>query len=72
MAVMNLANGDVTTLAETRTVDDQPAWLDDEHAVYGLQRPASAETDVWVVPAEGTGEPEVLIPLAWSPAVVRP
>ena len=70
VAVLDLASGEVTTLAETRSVDDQPAWLDANEVMYGLQRPGTAETDVWVVPADGTGTAEVLVPLAWSPAVV--
>lgn len=70
VAVLDLASGDVTTLAETRNVDDQPAWLDADRVMYGLQRAGSAQTDVWVVPADGTGAPELLVPLAWSPGVV--
>ena len=70
VAVLDLATGHVTTLAETRNIDDQPAWLDANRVMYGLQRPGSAETDVWVVPADGTGAPQILVPLAWSPAVV--
>jgi hypothetical protein len=39
--------------------------------IYGLPREGTAETDVWVVPADGTGSPAVYIPYAWSPSVVR-
>jgi hypothetical protein len=52
-------------------VDDQVEWLDDDRVVYGLPRDESALTDVWVVPADGGGRPSVLVPRAWSPAVVR-
>jgi hypothetical protein len=70
LAVYNLATGAETVLAETRSVDDQVAWLDDGHVIYGLEREGSASSDVWVVPADGTGAPRVLVPDASSPAVV--
>jgi hypothetical protein len=60
-------------LAETRSVDDQVEWLDDSRLLYALSRPGSEATtsDVWVVPADGTGSAQVLIPEASSPAVIR-
>jgi hypothetical protein len=69
--VRDLASGADVALAETRSVDDQLEWWDDEHVVYGLQREGSAESAVWTVPADGSGSPELLIEHAWSPAVVR-
>lgn len=63
--VLDLASGRRTPLAETRSVDDQVEWLDDSRILYGL------EGDVWVVPADGGGEPRVYIRDALSPAVVR-
>jgi hypothetical protein len=57
-------------LPETRSVDDQVEWLDDAHVTYGLPRTGSAQTDVWSSPLRG-GKPVVLVPDAWSPAVVR-
>ena len=59
--------GEITPLAETRTVDDQPAWLDDSTVAYGIQR-SDGVNDVWAVPADGTGTPEVVVPEASSPA----
>lgn len=67
LSVMDLATLAVTPLAETRSVDDQPAWLDDSSVAYGLQRSDGAN-DVWTVPADGTGTPRVLVPEANSPA----
>jgi hypothetical protein len=58
-------------LAESRSVDDQVEWLDGDRILYGLPREGTAETDVWMVPAGGTGSPAVYIPYAWSPSVVR-
>jgi Tol biopolymer transport system component len=69
--VLNLTTGRDLQLAESRSVDDQVEWLDKKRVLYGLPREGSAETDVWVVPAEGTGSPAVFIPYAWSPSVVR-
>ena len=63
--VLDLASGRETALAETRSVDDQVEWLDDERIMYGLAG------DIWVVPADGGGKPRVYIPDALSPAVVR-
>ena len=73
IAVLDLASGRETVLPGERTVDDQVEWLDDQQLVYGLpgEGTRAAETDVWVVPADGTGRPRVLIEKAWSPAVVR-
>ena len=74
LAVYDLRTGKETLLAETRSVDDQAEWLDNGTVVYGLPRTAAsgaATSDVWRVPADGSGRPEVLVPDAWSPAVVR-
>jgi hypothetical protein len=72
IAVLDLASGQRTVLAETRNVDDQVEWLDDETIMYGLPDAESpAETGTWIVPADGTGVPRLLIPRAWSATVVR-
>lgn len=71
IAVYDLASGEETVLGEERNVDDQVEWLDDDTILYGLPRENEpGVSDVWAVPAAG-GAPEVLIPEAWSPAVVR-
>jgi WD40-like Beta Propeller Repeat len=74
IAVMDLASGEVRPLAEDRNVDDQVAWLDDSRVMYGLPRDEtrSPVTDVWTLPADGSGEPTRLIEGAWSPRVVAP
>jgi hypothetical protein len=75
LSVYDLATGQVTELAETRSVDDQVEWLDDAHILYGLARNTSGggavTSDVWMVPADGSGSAEVFVPEASSPAVVR-
>jgi len=72
IAVYDLRAGKSTLLAETRSVDDQIEWLDNANVIYGLPRggEGQAATDVWRVPADGTGQPSVLIHDGWSPAVI--
>lgn len=67
VSVLDLATKKITPLAETRSVDDQPAWLDDRTVAYGIQRDDGLN-DVWAVPADGSGTPAVLVPEANSPA----
>jgi hypothetical protein len=71
--VLDLAPGRETVLPGDRSIDDQVEWLDDRQLVYGLPGDGSraAETNVWVVAADGAGQPRLLIEKAWSPAVVR-
>ena len=74
LAVYDLRTGTETVLAETHSVDDQAEWLDDRTVLYGLPRTSdagAATSDIWAVPADGSGAPRVLVADAWSPAVVR-
>jgi len=73
LAVYDVRGGKETLLAEERSVDDQAVWLDDKTVLYGLPREGAdtATSDVWSVPADGTGAAKLLIHDAWSPAVVR-
>lgn len=73
LAVYDLRTGKETLLAETHSVDDQAEWLDDHTVLYGLPREgaSTASSDIWQVPADGTGKPQVLVADAWSPTVVR-
>ena len=52
-----------TMLAEQQPVDDQLAWLDDQHLLY------AKGMDIDVVPADGTGAPRKYIANAGSPTV---
>ncbi|MEV8634941.1 hypothetical protein AB0395_25130 [Streptosporangium sp. NPDC051023] len=71
--VLNLATGVETPLAETRSVDDQAAWLDDDHVMYAVPKGGAGgrNADVWVVSLRG-GAPRLLIPDADSPTVRAP
>lgn len=73
IAVYDLSSGVETVLAETRSVDDQVEWLDNSTVLYSLPRAGSEATtsDIWQVPADGTGQATVLVPQGSSPAVVR-
>lgn len=65
LTVLDLATMRETPLAETRSVDDQAEWLDDNTVLYGL------EGAIWSVPADGSGRPRRYVADADSPAVVR-
>jgi hypothetical protein len=72
VAVLELETLERITLSETRNVDDQVQWLDDEHVIYGLPKePNSPVTNVWSVAADGAEQPQLLVEGAWSPVVVR-
>ena len=57
--------------AESRYVDDQVEWLDNDHVLYAIQRPSSAASDVWVAPTDGSGPSRLFLSEASSPIVVR-
>ncbi|MGW6281238.1 TolB family protein [Kribbella sp. NPDC055071] len=67
LTVLDLATGTRTPLAETRTVDDQPTWLDPTTIAYAIPNGPS-DANIWTTPANGTGHPTLLIPHAESPA----
>jgi len=72
LAVLDLSSGQETQLAEERSVDDQVEWFDNGSILYGLPRAgeSTASSDIWMVPADGSGAPRILVPDAWSPAVL--
>jgi hypothetical protein len=53
-------------LAETRSIDDQAEWLDDNTLAY------SDGTNVYTVPANGSGQPGLLVRDATSPVRLSP
>jgi uncharacterized repeat protein (TIGR01451 family) len=62
--VLDLETMTETPLAETRSIDDQIMWLDNEHVLYG------DGTDTWVMPADGSGQPERFMSKAISPVIL--
>jgi len=57
--------------AESRYIDDQVEWLDNERVLYAIPRRTTAISDVWVVPIDGSAPPRIFLPEAESPIVVR-
>jgi hypothetical protein len=70
IGILDLASLKETLVADTRNVDDQAEWLDNEHVIYGLPSATPGSSDVWTTRADGTGEPRLLVADAWSPVVV--
>jgi hypothetical protein len=65
LEVLDLKTMRETPLAETRSVDDQVEWLDDDHVLYGL------DEQIWTMPADGSGEPVRYAARGDSPTVGR-
>ncbi|NGN66012.1 hypothetical protein G5C51_19205 [Streptomyces sp. A7024] len=57
--VLTLRGGRDVPLAETASIDDQPAWLDDDTIAY--TRPGDSGPTVFTTPADGTGTPSKLL-----------
>ena len=72
IAVLDIASGTETVLAEQRDIDDQLEWLDASTVVYGVPRDESGQdSDVWSLAIDPAAQPSLFIEHAWSPAVVR-
>jgi WD40-like Beta Propeller Repeat len=69
LSVLDLATMRVTPTAETRSVDDQAAWLDNSTLGYAL-RHDDGTPDLWTVRADGSGTPTLLLADASSPAAL--
>ncbi|KNB53811.1 TolB family protein [Streptomyces caatingaensis] len=63
--VLDLRSGRETATAERRSVDDQAVWRDPRTLVYSL--PGDYGSDLWTVPADGSGAPRVLTEAALAP-----
>ena len=72
LTVLDLATMKEIPLAEKEDVDDQVEWLDNEHILY---QKADYDSQKWmslfVVPADGSGEPKIFLQNATSPVVIR-
>lgn len=64
--VMDLQTMVDNELAETKSIDDQMEWIDDQRLLYGLG------ADIWSVTSDGDGQPIPFLFGGLSPAVVRP
>ncbi|WP_372593087.1 hypothetical protein [Actinotalea sp.] len=72
IGILDLRDGSQRVLTgETRSFDDQIAWLDDDTVMYGLPRADEpGVTDVWSIDLAEDASPVLLVPQAWSPQVV--
>ncbi|HET6861152.1 MAG TPA: hypothetical protein VFH94_29145 [Streptomyces sp.] len=68
--VLDLRTMRETPLTETRSVDDQAAWLDDRTVAYALPGRSARSSGVWSVPADGSGTARLTVPGASSPSGV--
>ncbi|MEV7072381.1 TolB-like translocation protein [Streptomyces sp. NPDC093990] len=67
--VLDLRTLKETPLAERHSVDDQATWLDNGTVAYALPADGKVGTsDLWSVPANGSGKPRLLLAGASSPA----
>jgi hypothetical protein len=64
--VLDLRTQRETALAEPRSVDDQAVWQDDHTVVYAM--PSDFGSDLYTLPADGTGAPRRLMTAALAPA----
>jgi len=71
LTVIDLRTLKETPLAEHRSVDDQAEWLNNSTVAYALPTPGDiGSDDLWSVPADGGGTPQLLLPGASSPALL--
>ncbi|MFF2843818.1 TolB family protein [Paenarthrobacter sp. NPDC057981] len=72
VAVLDLATGRESVLAEKRSVDDQIEWLDEQNLLYGLpDETTDGDSNIWKLGTEPGAQPSMFIAHAWSPSVVR-
>lgn len=72
LAVLDLASMSESWVpGESRSVDDQVEWLDDNHILYAVPGTDANTSDVWEATLDGSAPPEVFVKGASSPAVVR-
>jgi hypothetical protein len=71
--LLDLATLADTPLPETRNVDDQAEWLDDQTIAYGLPSEpiAAAGGDIWALAVNGQTPPRALARKAYSPAAIH-
>ncbi len=72
LVAIDTATGERRRLGETRFVDDQVEWLDDDTILYALPNEdgtaAQPGFDIWLLDIEPGAIPELLVPFASSPA----
>ena len=77
LTAVEIDSGRSWTLGETRSVDDQVEWLDDDTILYALHPEGTDGTevepqfDIWSLDIAEGSEPELFLPAANSPAAIR-
>jgi hypothetical protein len=69
ISLLDLRTLTATPLGETRSVDDQVEWLDNDHILYALTE-NDKRRNIWALPVDPNGSPRLLLTGASSPAVV--
>lgn len=67
--VLGLRRMSQTATAEQRNIGDQAVWADDSTLVHAL--PGDYGSDLWIVPADGTGAARRLMTSAVAPDCPR-
>ncbi len=73
--VLDVATLAESPVAENRFIDEQVEWLDAAHILYtqpDATGHSAATNDVWMVAADGSGEPALLLREADTPTVMHP
>ena len=73
LIAIDVATGARRDIGETRSVDDQVEWADDNNIIYALPNDAEGTEaqpvfDVWAVNVAPGSQPRLIIPFADSPA----
>jgi hypothetical protein len=69
-----LTRAETELSGETRNIDDQVEWLNDQQVLYALpsqSNAATASTDTWVLAIRPGAVPRMALPFAFSPSVIR-
>ena len=71
LSVLDIKSLDEWPSAETRSVDDQVEWMDNDNLLYALPEAATSTpvTNAWSVAATGKGESKQILSKAYSPVV---
>jgi len=73
LVAVNLVTDEKTVLNESRSVDDQVEWLDNETILYSIHKDEEVEEvqpefDIWSLKINNSSSPELFLPNADSPS----
>jgi hypothetical protein len=76
LVAIDVESRSTTALGEPRFVEDQVEWLDEDTILYALPHEGAADgpqpaMDVWSLDLDPDANPELLLPFAASPGLVR-